>query len=118
AWQLLASATDNPSTYGHPQFGLRKLLDAMQTLREDVEHLDDMPTSKRLRERVVSEALRPAETTDAWGKLDMETDSLHAAAKTIDLIATANEREEAVAVALAMRDAMNEDGKPAALFTA
>src|SRR5690606_16608268 len=89
AWQLLASVTDNPSTYGHPQFGLRKLLDAMQTLREDVEHLDDMPVSKRLRERVVSEALRPAETTDAWGKLDIEADSLHAAAQTIDLIEAA-----------------------------
>ncbi len=119
AWQLLASATDNPSTYGHPQFGLRKLLDAMQTLREDVEHLDDMPASKRLRERVVSErALRPAETTDAWGKLDMEADSLHAAAQTIDLIEAANEREEALAVALALRDAINEEGKTTALVTA
>lgn len=118
AWQLLASATDNPSTYGHPQFGLRKLLDAMQTLRDDVEHLDDMPASKRLRERVVSEALRPAETTDAWGKLDMEADSLHAAAQTIDLIEAANEREEALAVALALRDAINEEGKTTALVTA
>ncbi len=122
AWQMLASATDNPSTFGHPQFGLRKLLDAMQTLRADVEHLDDMPASKRLRERVVSEALRPAETTDAWGQLardpDMQPTALRQAAQTIDLIETANEREEALTVALVLRDAINDEGKTAALVTA
>lgn len=118
AWQMLASATDNPSTFGHPQFGLRKLLDAMRVLREDVEHIEAMPVAKRLRERVVSEALRPAETTDAWGELDIGADSLHAAAQKIDLIETANEREEALAVALALRDAISDEGRTAALVTA
>ncbi len=48
----------------------------------------------------------------------MEADSLHAAAQTIDLIEAANEREEALAVALALRDAINEEGKTTALVTA
>jgi len=140
AWKMLGEAEDNPSTFGHPQYGLHKLLRAIGTLREDVEHIEDMPThdpekltdfsdeimrkkkSKRVLERVVSEALRPAETTDAWGALsqhpDMQPAVLLASAHKIDLIEAANEREEALSVALALRDAIHEEGKIAALVTA
>ncbi|MBC2883990.1 double-strand break repair protein AddB [Ochrobactrum sp. CM-21-5] len=121
-WRMLGAGQDNPSTFGHPQYGLHKLLQTIGVSRGDVEHIEDMPRGKRLRERVLSEALRPAETTDAWGRLssdpDMQPDALREAAQKFDLIETANEREEALAVALALRDAIDQEGKTAALVTA
>lgn len=126
AWRLLGEAEDNPSTFGHPQYGLHKLLRSIGALRENVEHIEAMPDDKRLREFVLSEALRPAETTDKWGALSrdplMQPLSLQRAAQKIDLIETANEREEALAVALALRDAIEGEGegedRTAALVTA
>ncbi|WP_407975975.1 double-strand break repair protein AddB [Brucella pseudogrignonensis] len=122
AWNLLGASDDNPSTFGHPQYGLHKLLQAIGVLRKDVEHIEDMPVNKRVLERVVSEALRPAETTDAWSLLnrdaDMQPQALLQSAQKIDLIETANEREEALAVALALRDAISDENKTAALVTA
>ena len=122
AWNVLKDAAQNPSTYGHPQFGLQKLLQSIGVLREDVVHIEAMPEEKRLREKLLSEALRPAETTDAWGRLsqnpDMQAASLRKAAQRIDLIETASEREEALAVALALRDAIEDEHKTAALVTA
>ncbi|MFC4624488.1 double-strand break repair protein AddB [Daeguia caeni] len=122
SWLLLGQAVDNPSIFGHPQYGLQKLLTTIGILRQDVVHLENMPPEKRVRERVVSEALRPAETTDAWGGLAADPmltpQALRAAAERIDLIEAANEREEALSVALALRDAIEPEGKTAALITA
>ncbi|PWL19526.1 double-strand break repair protein AddB [Falsochrobactrum shanghaiense] len=122
AWRLLGEAEDNPSTFGHPQYGLHKLLETIGILRDDVEHIEDMPHEKRVLERVVSEALRPAETTDAWSLLnsnaDMRPQALQIVAQKIDLIEAANEREEALAVALALRDAISNANRTAALVTA
>src|SRR5690606_13666390 len=113
---------DNPSIFGHPQYGLRKLLQTMGTLREDVEHIENMPPEKRILERVVAEALRPAETTDAWSALNkdeqMQPQVLRKVAQNIDLIEATNEREEALAVALVLRDAISDEKNMAALVTA
>ncbi|WP_439273007.1 double-strand break repair protein AddB [Pseudochrobactrum sp. HB0163] len=117
AWNLLADGLNNPSTYSHPQYGLRKLLDQMQSMREDVQHLEVANPAKRMRERIVSEALRPAETTDQWGQLQLDMQAVHEAMHNVALIETANEREEALAVALALRDAIEEPDKTAALVT-
>ncbi len=122
AWDALGDVERNPSTFGHPQYGLRKLLRAIGCLREDVLHLDAVPPARRIRERLVSEALRPAETTDAWRLLAsdpaMRPESLREAAQGVDLIEAANEREEALAVALALRVAIDQPGRTAALVTA
>ena len=52
----------------HPQFGLKKLLDALGVRREDVLPLPgptpDAP--QRARAALVSEAMRPARTTERW----------------------------------------------------
>ena len=117
AWDLLADGLNNPSTFGHPQYGLRKLLDQMQCRREDVTHLDTINPAKRMREYLVSEALRPAETTDQWGTLRLDPEKTQSAMHNVSLIETANEREEALSVALALRDAINEPDKTAALVT-
>jgi ATP-dependent helicase/nuclease subunit B len=60
-------AADTPHP-GHPQYGLKRLLDRIGALRDAVQTLATpiLPA----RERLVSEALRPAMTTERWAKLD------------------------------------------------
>ena len=57
-----------PAHPEHPQFGLKKLLDALGVRREDVQPLPgpapDAP--QRARAALVSEAMRPARTTERW----------------------------------------------------
>ncbi|KXF79217.1 double-strand break repair protein AddB [Paramesorhizobium deserti] len=118
AWKILDEVEANPSTFGHPQFGLRKLVAHVGGLREDVIHLGTLPQEKRMRERIVSEALRPAETTDAWGVLTLDPGLSAAAMRDVALIEAASEREEALAVGLALRHAIENSGHTAALITA
>ncbi|RCS22316.1 double-strand break repair protein AddB [Phyllobacterium salinisoli] len=118
SWDILKEVKANPSTFGHPQFGLRKLIAHVGSFRDDVAHLGATPQEKRMRERIVSEALRPAETTHAWGSLMLDPAERTAAMWSVALIEAANEREEALAVALALRHAIEHPDRTAALVTA
>lgn len=114
-WDAVGAPEHDPSVFGHPQYGLKKLLVRIGILRDGVEVIGGDP-SKRLRERVVSEALRPAETTDAWAGGLVAPDGA-AAFEPVSLIEAANEREEALAIALALREAIDDPQKTAALVT-
>ena len=73
----------------------------------------------RGRERLISEALRPAAATDLWRQnaadpaFEAHADAALAHA---DVIEAANPEEEALAIAVALREAV-QDGKTAALVT-
>src|SRR6185312_16261792 len=66
AWALLGEAFDAPSVYGHPQFGLRRLIGAIGIGRDEVEEIGTPRRRLLARAGIVSQALRPAETTEAW----------------------------------------------------
>ena len=71
------------------------------------------------RERLVSEALRPAAATDLWRHgppIQRSRRAADAALGTMAMIEAANAEEEALAIAVALREAV-EDGKTAALVT-
>lgn len=116
-WEAIAAVETDPSVFGHPQYGLRKLVAEIGILRDDVEVIEDTTPGKRSRERIVSEALRPAETTDAWARLAGPGREREAAISGLDLIEAANEREEALSIALALREAIEDPAKTAALVT-
>ena len=59
---------DNPSIFGHPQYGLRKLLSELGVLRQDVVRLGKVAPQKRAREHLLAEAMRPADTSEAWSR--------------------------------------------------
>lgn len=121
AWHILGKPEQNPSTFGHPQYGFYQLLTQMNTNREAVEHLPNHSPEKRTLERIVAEALRPAESTEHWRDLmqqpDMTLTHRLAASQQIDLIEAVNEREEALSVACALREAISQPDKTAALVT-
>jgi ATP-dependent helicase/nuclease subunit B len=103
---------------GHPQFALQALLARLGLRRDAVVALAEPASSGR--ERIVSEAFRPAAATDLWRARTGEPDfALHAQAalKGLLCVEAANAEEEALAIAIALREVLNDPDKTAALVT-
>ncbi|HLL26277.1 MAG TPA: double-strand break repair protein AddB [Xanthobacteraceae bacterium] len=100
---------------GHPQFGLKRLLAHVGATRADVMPL--AAAREPARERILSEAFRPAITTDRWKPRARATaDDAEGIAGLIFVEAT-EPREEALAIALALRETLETEGGTAALVT-
>jgi ATP-dependent helicase/nuclease subunit B len=120
SWDLIGGDPEKklPPLAGHPQFAMHGLLKRMGITRDAVTTLA-MPTAYG-RERLTSEALRPAATTQLWQeKLSPPDFAAQAdeAFSSISVIEAANAEEEALAVAVALRDALETPRMTAALAT-
>lgn len=120
SWSVLRGAAPKPSVLGHPQYGLAKLVDKIGVARVEVEEIGLPEPRMTLRAAIISEALRPAETTDLWAERRevLRGAEAEAALAGITLFEAGNERDEAIAVAIALRLAVEQPGKTAALVTA
>jgi ATP-dependent helicase/nuclease subunit B len=117
SWRLIPGDADKKiaPVAGHPQFAMQALLTRIGINREAVVPL----AAARGRERLISEALRPAAATDLWRQKSSEPEfEAHAdsALATLSVIEAANPEDEALAIAVALREAVH-DGKTAALVT-
>jgi ATP-dependent helicase/nuclease subunit B len=117
SWKLIAGSEKKniAPAPAHPQFAMQALLTRIGITRADVETL----VTPRGRERLVSEALRPAAATDQWRQVSADDAfAVHAdaATETLTVIEAANPEEEALAIAVALREAVH-DGKTCALVT-
>lgn len=119
SWAVLHEPAPEPAVLGHPQFGLVKLLRRIGIDRTEVEEIAAPPTFMATRAKIVSEAFRPAETTDAWAQRRDEFSNIdiEPALAGVTLIEAANERDEAAAIAIALRQAIETPGRTAALVT-
>lgn len=120
SWRLIAGepqgAADgaaNPAVT-HPQFAMRAFLAQLRLDREAVQILGASAVPHR--ERLVSEALRPAAASERWSEGLAEADVAAALAR-VSVIEAANAEEEALAIAVALREAVEEPGRTAALVT-
>lgn len=118
AWKNLGAVKKTPSVVGHPQYGMHALLQTIGVEREAVDELGVETPPLAARSAVMSEAMRPAETTDQWsGERDLAVAAKAAGAfDGVTLLETPNERDEALAIALALRQAAAA-GERAALVT-
>ena len=117
SWRLIAGNADEKiaAAPGHPQFAMQALLTRIGITRDAVVSLAE----PRGRERLMSEALRPAAATDLWKERAAEPKfeaHADAALKSIAVVEAANPEEEALAIAVALREAAH-DNKTAALVT-
>jgi len=102
---------------GHPQYGLKQLLDRIGVTRADVEDWHGAAPDPA-RERLLSETLRPAPTTDAWRALvEKGAHDIAQGVEGLSLVEAADPAEEALAIALALRQALETQNKTAALVT-
>jgi ATP-dependent helicase/nuclease subunit B len=122
AWQLIGGATDahgkvSAAASNHPQFAMHGLLDKFGLKRSDVELLGT--PAPHGRELLMSEAMRPSNATAQWHRRLEEPEvigKISAGMQNLAVIEAANPEMEALAIAVAMREA-RELGKSAALVT-
>lgn len=105
----------------HPQYGHARLLEALGACRSDARALPGAAPATQLTARtaLLSQALRPAETTDLWRgylastRADTIAQSLH----NVTLITAPSAQDEAEAIALILRQAADQPEQTAALIT-
>ncbi len=104
---------------GHPQAALNRLLPVLGVTRDNVDELGATRPSLVTRMELVGEAFRPADSTENWRDYIARTDrqKISDALAGLTMIVAADEREEALALALNMRATLETPGKTAALIT-
>jgi len=125
AWTMIGPREDDaPTATGHPQAALHRLLEVIDATREDVRELAAPATALSARARYLSDALRPADSTDVWSarrsapEIRASGDATIASGLAgVAILVADTESEEALALAIAMREALETPGKTAALIT-
>lgn len=92
----------------HPQHELKELLDYLTVRREDIPDLQAPENFGR--EVLISEVMRPAATTEKWRDIAGKK-IRHEAADGITLVNCADMREEALTIALLLREAVETPEK-------
>lgn len=100
----------------HPQYRFRKLMRDLDLFPRQVRAWSDDAPPSRSRNRLVSLALRPAPVTDAWMTEGPQLTELDTALGDVTLVEAQSPRAEALAIALRLRQAI-EDGQTAALIS-
>jgi ATP-dependent helicase/nuclease subunit B len=95
---------------GHPQFGLKRLIGRLGLSRQEIVPL--APPTLAARERLLSEAFRPAATTERW-RTGAEIKELSG----VTVIEAPDARSEALAIAVCLREAIEPPGMRSALVT-
>ncbi|MCA3653880.1 MAG: double-strand break repair protein AddB [Methylobacterium sp.] len=118
SWALVGSDEARlPTRFAHPQAVLKRTLALLGLNREDVRPLGQEPSALAARNALLSEAMRPAETSARW----LETRAHVPIAKALDGMTLAeahDEREEARLIAILMRQTLETPDAQAALVTA
>ncbi len=107
-------------SHSHPQYGMKQLLTHMGAERDDVALWPECAASpsQSVRGRLLSEALRPAETTELWRtRLDALRPDVDAAISSLFICEVETLRGESEAIAMMMREALETPEKTAALVT-
>ena len=120
AWGMIgASDAGAQGLAVHPQALLHRLIGRIGVRREDVRTLGDPPAPLAARASFLSEALRPADSTDRWSRRDaaLSPAAVAAALDSVSIIVADNETDEALALAISMREVLETPGKTAALIT-
>ena len=102
---------------GHAQFGMRQLLERIGIARRDVRDWSPV-TANEARATLLRETLRPAPTTDAWRAIAVSGgEEIAKGLRGISLVEAGHPAEEATAIALILRQALEQRGRTAALVT-
>jgi ATP-dependent helicase/nuclease subunit B len=119
-WAMIGASEDaSLGLAGHPQALLHRLIRAIGVKREDVAPIGSPTPALASRSAFLSEALRPAESTDLWRERGWTLSplALATALQGVTLVVADSENEEALALAIAMRETLDTPGKTAALIT-
>jgi ATP-dependent helicase/nuclease subunit B len=127
-WTLVADQSSGTATTfseaqpGHPQAALKRLIQHLRIDRSDVTTLtgDSDQASEKLaiRAQITSASARAAEATDDWPDMRKQLQArLKDGLEGLSIIDAADEREEALAIAVALRETLETSDHTAALIT-
>ena len=114
-WNAIGGDDDRPPIETHPQYQLQLLLYRLSVARAEVRgwRWGSEGDARAVRSRAISNAMAPAADTKKWVLLDRKDRDV-GGVKALEL---ANPAEEAQAIAILMRGALEEPGKTAAFVT-
>jgi ATP-dependent helicase/nuclease subunit B len=116
-WAEIGAETSSLATrFAHPQAMLKSAIREIGVPREAVLALGTEQPGLAARNRLFSEALRPAESVDRWRETAAMDQAEALAGATV--IEAAEEREEALAVAILMRETLEKPEAEVAFVTA
>lgn len=113
---IWSSLSDAMLSEDHPQFRFHKLLQSLDKSPTDVTQWGDDTPAAPARNKLVSLALRPAPVTDAWLSEGPHLTGLSEGLEGVTLLQAETPRDEALAIAMRLRQAA-ENGGTAALIT-
>ncbi|MBR1948283.1 MAG: PD-(D/E)XK nuclease family protein [Alphaproteobacteria bacterium] len=97
----------------HSQYELKQLIDYLGVKRQDV--IEVVKSKNHHREKLISEIMRPAETSDKWLELNGKIEGK--ALDGIKIVECGDIRTEALTIAVIIRRALEEKEKTIALVT-
>jgi ATP-dependent helicase/nuclease subunit B len=114
-WRAVA----DDGAQSHPQAALSHLMQRLEVTRDDVRPLGAPDEKRAARKIVLAEALLPAAETERWAGLGERLDETlwSDAFAALRVVEVAGEREEALAIAIALRETLETPGAQAALIT-
>lgn len=99
-------------TQGHPQFGLARLLFRIGLKVPDISHvpaLGQETNERRARRKIITRAMLPSAMTTIWAdRTEIDPGQEFTSFKNVSLLESGNDREEAAAIAVAMRLSLEE----------
>jgi ATP-dependent helicase/nuclease subunit B len=117
-WDLISESEAASGQPGHPQGALKRLLGQLGANRSIVAEVGRPLISLATRAAVVNASARPADATDGWGGLrSLLEPRLDLGLADLAVIEAADERQEALAIAVALREVLETPDKTAALVT-
>lgn len=120
-WEALSKAQGEAQTTleTHPQFGLAQLLYGLGVERENVTELGQHSEIETYCQKLLGLAMAPSSFTAEWLSESTKLSELKTteALSKVALIEAGNERQEALSIAIAMREVLIDDTKTAALIT-
>lgn len=115
AWDAIE---DEPAP-SHPQAALHQLMDTLGAVRDDVRELASPDAARTARGDLLREAMLPASVTELWSdvRTRIPADLAGQGLQGLRVVEAADEREEALTVAIALRETLERPGARAALVT-
>ena len=120
AWDRVAEQSgEQPEAQpGHPQAALKRLLSRLSIERHDVAELGKPDAALSARQAIVQASARPATATDDWPEMRQALmPHFPEALAGVTVIEASDERAEALAIAVALRQILESPEKTAALVT-
>jgi inactivated superfamily I helicase/RecB family exonuclease len=116
-WQGMQQTTpEEIPPEDHPQYRFRHLMDLIDFAHDDVGKWSTRAPADAQRNKLISLSLRPAPVTDQWRSDGPELGDMLAPTAALTLVEASSPRAEAEAIALRLRQAVDEN-KTAALIS-